>query len=150
VSEAEGSAPERLDAGQYAALAKFRHELRRFLAFSEAEALAAGLPVQQHQALLAIAGRAPGEPASVGDVAEQLLVAPHTAAELTARMAEAGLVEKRTSSRDRRRVELRLTPRARRLLAGLTQAHLDELRTLGPALIEALRTVVASDGEGSA
>ena len=41
----------------------------------EAAAAAEGLPAQQHQALLAIAGRRPGEPASVGYLAEQLLIA---------------------------------------------------------------------------
>jgi hypothetical protein len=40
----------------YAAIAAFRLELRRFLAFSEAAAGKVGLPAQQHQALLAIAG----------------------------------------------------------------------------------------------
>lgn len=139
----------RLHAGQYAALARFRHELRRFLAFSEAAALGEGLPVQQHQALLAIAGRASGEPASVGDLADQLLIAPHSAAELTARMVETGLIGKTPSARDRRRMELTLTPQAQDLLTRLTQAHLEELRTLGPALIEALQKVIAGEAQAS-
>ena len=75
--------PERsLAREQYAALANFRFELRRFLAFSEAVAAREGLPPQQHQALLAIAGRLEDEPTTVGYLAEQLLIAPHTAAEL--------------------------------------------------------------------
>jgi hypothetical protein len=44
---------------QYAAIASFRLELRRFLTFSEAAATEAGVPPQQHQALLAIAGHTP-------------------------------------------------------------------------------------------
>jgi DNA-binding MarR family transcriptional regulator len=142
--------PERLQARQYAALARFRYELRHFLAFSETAALREALPVQQHQALLAIAGRAAGEPASVGDLADQLLIAPHTAAELTARMVETGLIAKAPSTRDRRRMELTLTPRAQDLLARLSQAHLEELRRLGPALIEALQKVTADGTPGSA
>ena len=59
--------------------------------------MAAGLPSQQHQALLAIAGHAGPEPPTVGTLSEQLIVAPHTAAELVSRMAEAGLVAKATS-----------------------------------------------------
>jgi hypothetical protein len=42
----------------YTALADFRHALRQFLAFSEQAATTCGLTPQQHQALLAIAGRA--------------------------------------------------------------------------------------------
>ena len=77
---------------QYAAIAAFRFQLRRFLVFSEAAALAAGIPPQQHQALLSVAGHVSSEPPTVGTIAEQLLVAPHTAAELVSRMVEAGLL----------------------------------------------------------
>ena len=121
---------------QYAAIAAFRFELRRFLAFSEGAAAKVGLPAQQHQALLAIAGhtRSP----TVGTLSEQLLVAPHTAAELASRMAEAGLLTKTVAVQDRRRIELALTPKADVLLQRLTTAHLEELKTLEPALTRAL------------
>ncbi|MGH7016496.1 MAG: MarR family transcriptional regulator, partial [Caulobacteraceae bacterium] len=66
-----------LSRAQYAAIADFRHELKRFLVFSASAAAAAGLPSQQHQALLAIA--ASEERLSVGALAERLLVAPHSA-----------------------------------------------------------------------
>lgn len=127
-----------LTAEEYQAIAAFRRELRRFLAFSEAAAAAAGLPPQQHQALLAIAGfPGPGAPA-VGDLAEQLMIAPHTAAELASRMAEAGLITKTPAVHDRRRQELALAPKAEAVLERLTAAHLEELRTLEPALARAL------------
>lgn len=122
---------------QYGALAAFRYRLRRFLTFSEAEAAKHGLPTQQHQALLTLAGHE-GGPATVGLLAEQLLIAPHSAAELVARMVEAGLLIKGRDSRDRRRSELSLTPYAMALLHDLTAAHLRELRDLGPALVAAL------------
>ena len=131
---------------QYAAIAGFRHQLRRFLAFSEAAAAAEGLPPQQHQALLAIAGPPPGKSANVGYLAEQLLIAPHTAAELTSRMMQTGLLAKSPSRTDRRRVDLSLTVKANDLLSRLTEAHLDELRTLEPALVVALEKAT---GEGS-
>ncbi len=121
----------------YAAIAAFRYRLRQFLAFSEAAAAAAGLPPQQHQALLAIAGHAgPGAP-TVGLLAEQLLVAPHTAAELVSRMADAALLIRTQSAQDRRRTELALTPKATGLLRQLTEAHLRELRQLQPVLARA-------------
>lgn len=129
----------RISPGQYQALARFRHELRRFLCFSEAAAAASGLPAQQHQALLAIAGYGgPGRP-TVGTLAEQLVVAPHTAAELISRMAEAGLVTKTHSASDRRRTELAMTVRAEVLLEELTDAHLRELSFFEPVLAGSLR-----------
>jgi DNA-binding MarR family transcriptional regulator len=128
----------RLTTPQFAAIAAFRYELRRFLAFSEQAAAEVGLPAQQHQALLAIMGQAEKGPPSIGALAELLLVAPHTAAELVARMVEAGLVIKTPCALDRRRAELTLTPRARTLLDRLTPAHVEELKTLEPALARAL------------
>ena len=127
-----------LSRAEYAAIAAFRLELRRFLAFSEAAAAAEGLPAQQHQALLAIAGRTESGPATVGALADQLLIAPHTAGELVARMVEGGLLTKTQGLEDRRRMELALTPRAEALLGRLTEAHLEELKALEPALIRAL------------
>lgn len=131
-------APDALSREQYAAIAAFRFQLRRFLAFSEAAALAAGVPPQQHQALLSVAGHMAPEPPTVGVIAEQLLVAPHSAAELVSRMVEGGLLTKTRSTQDRRRMELALTPKADILLIELTAAHLQELRTMEPALIRAL------------
>lgn len=134
---------------QYAAMAAFRYELRRFLAFSAAAAAAEGLPPQQHQALLTIAGHDGTEPATVGALAEQLLVAPHTAAELVSRMVEGGLLTKTPSSSDRRRVGLTLTARAEEVLGRLTEAHLKELSTLEPALVRALGQIrLAGHGGG--
>lgn len=120
----------------YAAIATFRHQLRRFLAFSEKAAAEAGLPAQQHQALLVIAGhRGPGAP-TVGTIAQQLIVAPHTAAELVARMVMAGLLTKTQSVKDSRKQELALTERAAEILHGLTKAHLRELDELREALAQ--------------
>ncbi|MDP4004279.1 MarR family winged helix-turn-helix transcriptional regulator [Methylobacterium sp. NEAU K] len=130
---------EPLSPQQYAALADFRYRLRRFLAFSEAAAARAGIPPQQHQALLTLAGHAGREPPTVGLLAEQLLIAPHTAAELVARMVDGGLLTKARAVEDRRRSALSLTPRAEALLKALTAAHLEELRGLAPALAGALQ-----------
>lgn len=136
----KGSAnAEALSPEQYAALADFRFRLRRFLAFSEAAAARAGLPPQQHQALLTLAGHAGRQPATVGLLAEQLLIAPHSAAELVTRMVEGGLLAKARAAEDRRRSELSLTLRAEALLRTLTAAHLEELRDLAPALVDALK-----------
>src|SRR3546814_6196590 len=68
----------------YAALAEFRFALRRFQRFSETKAGEAELTPQQHQALLAIRAADPDE-ATVGYVAQRLIVKPHTASELLER-----------------------------------------------------------------
>lgn len=133
--------PAGLSQADYAALARFRYELRRFASFSAAAAQAAGVPAQQHQALLAIKGRE--GPTTVSDLAEQLLIAPHTAAELVARMAGSGLLTKTPSPEDRRSVHLSLTVRAEALLHDLTAIHLEELRTLEPALARSLGALTA-------
>jgi DNA-binding MarR family transcriptional regulator len=136
--EQKASFSKGLSSEQYAAIAAFRYQLRRFLAFSEAVAQQAGLPHQQHQAMLAIAGHVGSEAPSVGVLADRLLIAPHTAAELVSRMVEASLLTKTRSAHDARRMELALTPRAESILAELTAAHLEELRTMEPALVRAL------------
>lgn len=63
--------------------------------FSVKAARHVGLATQQHQALLAINGHSGSEPISVGSLADQLIIAPHTAAELVARLETAGLVTKK-------------------------------------------------------
>jgi DNA-binding MarR family transcriptional regulator len=126
--------PGRLDQSRYETLAALRHALRRFLGFSETAARAAGITPQQHQALLAIKGRPGPGRAGVGDVARSLLVRPHSAVELTERLERMGLIVRPRATTDRRRVELHLTPRGERALARLTESHLRELRTLGPAI----------------
>ena len=136
--ETRAPGPDALTTEQYAALADFRFRLRRFLAFSEAAASRAGLPPQQHQALLTLAGNAGRAPATVGLIAEHLLIAPHSAAELVTRMVEGGLLTKARATDDRRRSALSLTPRAEALLRTLTAAHLEELRGLAPALADVL------------
>jgi DNA-binding MarR family transcriptional regulator len=134
----EISGEDGLTRAQYVALAAFRFELRRFMAFSESAAHGAGLPPQQHQALLVIAGFDGADAPTVGTLSERLLIAPHTAAELASRMVEAGLIDKTPSREDRRKMRLALTAKAGSLLAELSAAHLEELKSLEPALTAAL------------
>lgn len=126
-------ANEALSDGDYQTLAEFRHAIRRFLAFSEDEAAAHGLTPQQHQALLVI--RAAGKDgATVGLVAERLILKPHSATGLVDRLEGLGLLSRQASAQDRRRAILKLTPRARRQLAALTAMHRQELKRLRPVL----------------
>jgi DNA-binding MarR family transcriptional regulator len=135
-----------LDQRDYATLAAFRRSLRIFLAFSEDAARKAGLPPQQHQAILAIRGLAPETGMTVNDLAEQLLLKPQTAVELVDRLEDSGLVRRERDDVDRRRVFLGLTAKANRLLEKLSAEHLAQIRRDAPELIALLRDV-AKDGD---
>lgn len=134
-----------LDQQDYATLASFRRSLRIFLAFSEDAARKAGLPSQQHQAILAIRGLAPEAGMTVNDLAEHLLLKPQTAVELVDRLEDARLVRRARDKLDRRRVLLSLTAKANRLLEKLSAAHLAQIRRDAPQLIALLRDVARGD-----
>jgi DNA-binding MarR family transcriptional regulator len=118
----------------YQRLAAFRHALRRFLAFSETAARAAGITPQQHQALLAVKGAPKPGLVTVGYLADQLLLRPNSAAELVERMVKCGFLSKVGAEDDQRRIVLSLTPSAERTLHSLSAAHIRELRYSAPVL----------------
>lgn len=119
----------------YAALATFRHAIRRFQAFSGAKAVEVGLTPQQHQALLAIRGCDPEE-ATVGHVAERLILKPHSATGLVNRLEALALITREAATVDRRKALLRLTPKAYDLLDELSAVHRDEIQRLRPLFAE--------------
>lgn len=135
--------PKQMREKDYVALASFRHALREFEAFSEDEARKAGLPPQQHQALLAIRGFGSKAGMTVGDLARHFLLRPHTAVGLVNRLVRAGLVKRKPDPGDRRRVLLTLTPRADRALIALSMTHLAEIRRKAPQLNELLNQLSA-------
>jgi DNA-binding MarR family transcriptional regulator len=123
----------------YRLLARFRHVLKQFFAFSEASAKAAGVTVQQHRAMLSI--KAFDGKATVGDLARDLMIKHHSAVGLTDRLVRAGLVIRNTDPADRRRVTLALTRRGEAMLLAVSGANRRELRRLTPllkALVEEL------------
>ena len=127
----------------YQSLAEFRHQIRRFLHFSEQAARAAGLEPQQHQLLLALRGLAASrEPASIGVLAERLQIQHHSAVELVDRLASRSLVTRSRAPSDRRQVLIHLTPLGEAELEKLALCHLDELQKNGPALVAALESLI--------
>ena len=118
----------------YAALAQFRYELRKFLAFSESAARTEGLTPQQHQALLAIKGFSRDNPLSVGDLAKYLLIQNHSAVELVDRMTKLGLLRRAADPDDGRRILVRLSAEGERRLKRLSTTHLEELSGVGAVL----------------
>ena len=129
--------PPMLDDNDYRTLAAVRAELRSFAHFTETVVQAAGLTPQQHQVLVALRA-APDGTLPVGRLAEALLLRPHSVTGLADRLQALGLVERVRSESDRRSVGLRLKPKARDLMASLSQTHLGELRRIRPLLISLL------------
>lgn len=120
----------------YARLLAFRTELRGFIVWSEEAAREAGLTPALHQLLLAVRGQAPGGPATVGSVAEALLIRHHTAVELAQRAEERGLIVRARHDDDHRRVHLTLTDRGAARLEALSRAHLERIGPLAQHLVD--------------
>ena len=130
---------------QYTALAELRYQIRKFLHFSEIAAQAVGLAPHQHQLLLVVRGCAEAaDQPTIGYIAERLQVRHHSAVELVTRMEAHGLVCRRNSAHDRRRVIVALTGTGESLLHQLSAHHISEIHRMAPALVAALQEVLAS------
>lgn len=143
--------PSRLSPADYELLADFRYALRKFAAFSESAVAGLDLMPQQHQALLAIKGTRKGAPGRrglyVGEIADRLLIRPHTAAELVGRLARLDLVSREADPEDGRRVEVVLTAKGERMLENLSASHLEELHAMRPLLTRLLARMGADNGK---
>jgi len=137
VTSSSPDAP-RLSPSDYELLAQFRRALREFISFSENAAASMGLAPQQHQALLAIKGTPGRDGLYIGEIAERLMIRPHTAAELVTRLVRLDLVRRLPDPTDGRRVQVVLTEHAQTLLEDLSVAHLEELRGIRPLLARLL------------
>jgi DNA-binding MarR family transcriptional regulator len=133
-----------LSQDDYQALAAFRYQLRRFFRFSEQTARAAGLEPQQHQLLLVIRGKTGEKNPSIGELAERLQLQHHSTVELINRTVERGFLERRRDADDQRRVLIILTDQGRDVLEKLSVLHRTELRTTGPALVQALQALIGT------
>src|SRR3546814_7179090 len=92
-----------------------------------------GLSAQQHQALLAIRG-AEDAKATVGYIAERLILKPHSASELVHRLEKLSMIERRAATNDRRKSFIVLTDRANALLGQLSLTHREEIQRMKPLL----------------
>lgn len=132
-------APASLTKADYELLAEFRYTLRKFLGFSEAVALKHDVTPQQYQGLLAIQGYPGRDWVTIGEFAEQMHVAHHSAVGLIDRMEALKLVRRAAGKEDRRQVQVRLTPKGLGVLEKLYRAHREELQSVGPQLVGLLR-----------
>ena len=116
---------------EFEALSEFRFQIRRFERFSEDVVQAEGITPLQYLLLLHLKGYPGRCHATVGELAERLQAKPNGVVALVSRCEERGLVERRPSESDRRRVEVHLQAPGERLLRHLAAQHRSELRTLG-------------------
>ena len=124
----------RLTRGEFARLLAFRTDLRRFEKWSERQARAVGLSPAQHQLMLAVKGHDDRRGPTVGEIADYLLLRPHSAVELVDRAEAGGFVARTKSDPDGRVVRVMLTPDGERRLQRLSALHLNELKRLAPTL----------------
>jgi DNA-binding MarR family transcriptional regulator len=125
----------------YAALAELRHQIRRFVRFSEEVSRNTGLKPQQHQLMLTLKALPEGTRPCVGEIAERLQIKHHSTVELIDRLVAGGYVRRHRAGADRREVLLTLAPKGESVLRKLSLQHLAELRVQGPALVMALERV---------
>lgn len=129
---------ESLTLSDYQSLAELRHQIRKFVHFSEQAARKAGMQPRQHQLLLAIKGLPKDVRPRIGELAERLQLQHHSTVELANRLAQRGYIRRRRDSEDRREVLLNLTAKGESVLRRLSLDHKQELRNAGPMLMGAL------------
>jgi DNA-binding MarR family transcriptional regulator len=127
---------------KHGAVAEFRLQLRRFLAFSEANARRHNLTSQQYQALLTIKGLSlPHQHMSVGELADFLLIKRYTAGRLISGMTGTGLLKRYRDGRDGRRILVMLTRKGEQRLSKVAGLNWLELRSRQLALPKILKSI---------
>jgi DNA-binding MarR family transcriptional regulator len=124
----------RLDHDSYARLLELRTGLRRFLHWSEEQAVAGGLTPSQHQLLLAIRGHPDPAGPTIRDVAGYLQLRHNSVVGLADRAEDIGLLRRVRDALDHRVVRLRLTPKGSAALERLSALHVQELSRLAPKM----------------
>jgi DNA-binding MarR family transcriptional regulator len=135
----KGNGGGRLD---YATLAEWRYQIRRFLGLREAAARALGVEPQQYLLLLQVKGLEGRRPATIGALAERLHIRHHSAVELVDRLVARGMVVRRRAGGDRRQVVVALRQPGERVLRRLALSSLTELRSEAPELLGTLRRLM--------
>ncbi len=126
--------PDAREKQRFEALSDFRFRLRCFLRFSEDAARDEGITALQYQLMLHTQGFPDRQWATIGEIAERLQAQPHGVVALVSRCEEAGLVRRKTSTVDRRQVEVHLLAAGRKKLARLATQHADQLVELAEAV----------------
>jgi DNA-binding MarR family transcriptional regulator len=136
--------PRRQAEADYEALACFRYALRKFLRASKEILRSANLTCDQFHALLTIKGFHDDGKVMIADLAERLQVRHHSTVELVNQLVSHGLIVRENATDDRRRIYLALARKGHDLVTRLAPVHADELRRLGPEMIDALKRITAA------
>ncbi|HEY4341377.1 MAG TPA: MarR family transcriptional regulator [Steroidobacteraceae bacterium] len=128
---------------QYEMLADFRYQLRRFLRYSERVTRSQGITPLQYQLMLQVEGYPGRDWATVTELAERLQAKHHGVVALLTRCAKRGLLARNASVSDRRSVEVRLTPKGKKLLLRIAQVQLEELQTLQGQFVPTLKAIAS-------
>jgi DNA-binding MarR family transcriptional regulator len=135
---AKGKNLQPLHESEYLALAEFRYQLRRFLRRMEEEVREVGINPQQWQLVLAVKGLPKGQMPTISRLAERMQLNHNSMVELVDRCEEHDLVRRTRLDRDRRQVVLSITSNGEALLRRLGSASRQELRSVGPVLVESV------------
>jgi DNA-binding MarR family transcriptional regulator len=118
----------------YAALAKFRSSLRRFLHETSEAARKHGVTPQQHQVMLSIKGMEGRNWLSISELADSMQVRHHSMVALVDRCEKAGIVLRSRGTVDRRVARVSLTPKGEKLIEQLSSENKRELNRLRTAM----------------
>jgi len=143
----KGKSTRQLTDPEYLALGEFRYQLRRFLRHMEEATRELGANPQQYQLILAIKGLPHGVCPSISCLAERMQLNHNSMVELVDRCEENKLLRRTRSDGDRRQVTLSLTLEGEALLRKLGAAAREELRDMGPSLVDSIFRLT---GEGHA
>jgi len=132
----------------YAALACFRHLLRRFFVFSDQAARKAGLRPEHHQLLLAVKGLPPDSLPTLGALAWQLQLKPSLVDRRVRRLVALRILRRVRHAFDPREDLIQVARKGDALLRNLSFAHRDELRRLAPQMLPALADLLHPDQQG--
>jgi DNA-binding MarR family transcriptional regulator len=130
---------------EYLALGEFRYQLRRFLRHMEEATRLLGANPQQYQLILAIKGLPRDVVPTISQLAERMQLNHNSMVELVDRCEEHGLLRRNRSASDRRQVTLSITPEGEALLRKLGVAARQELRDMGPTLVDTILRLTGDD-----
>jgi DNA-binding MarR family transcriptional regulator len=122
----------------YRTLAELRYRIRQFLCEGDAMARQLGLKPQQYLLLLAVRGLPEGTKATIGTLAERLVLKHNSTVELINRLEKRGYVRRSRSRDDRRSVLVSLRPRGEQLLEQVARQRITELRAGGATLVNSI------------
>jgi DNA-binding MarR family transcriptional regulator len=133
-----------LSKNEYETLASFRCAARKMLARGDEAARQLGITPQQNEALLVLQGFPGRDYATIGELAEWLLIRHHSAVGLVDRLEAQGLVKRKQSTEDRRTVYVHLTAKGRNLIGKMGSIYRDELSMAGPDLRKRVESAASS------